>query len=171
MALYQLVKEAWEASLRYRKDSSTAHVKDKKSSKVAKWRSLDKHSFACLQRMVHSTCMMDIARPRLQSSTHHVALYYSFYVWDSSTICFSMVYRPIPSIAWSNIHILVLSKTVKSSLCRYPIDFYGDFIYCWRFFLFKITTIPFHMCAPDAYEGPPSKRWYQTNTNHDTLQI
>jgi hypothetical protein len=36
MALYQLVKEAWEASLRYRKDSSTAHVKDKKSSKVAK---------------------------------------------------------------------------------------------------------------------------------------
>lgn len=36
MALYQLVKEAWEASLHYRKDSSTAHVIDKKSSKVAK---------------------------------------------------------------------------------------------------------------------------------------
>lgn len=170
MALYQLVKEAWEASLRYRKDSSTAHVKDKKSSKVAKWRSLDKHSFACLQRMVRSTCMMDIARPGLQSSTHHVALYPSFYVWDSSTICFSMVYRPIPSIAWSNIHILVLSKTVKSSLYRYPIDFYGDFICCWRFFYSRSQQFLF-MWASNAYEGPPSIRWYQTNTNHDILQI
>lgn len=118
MALYQLVKEAWEASLRYRKDSSTAHVIDKKSSKVAKWCSLDKHSFACLQRMVHSTCMMDIARPSLQSSTHQAALYPSFYVWDSSTICFStnqdlqftsycLVKYPYPS-AIKNCKILII---------------------------------------------------------------